>query len=1396
MSPDVPRPRTHPRAGIVRRIAAVIAVVGVALAAVVAVPTAALAAPNGAIVVGNVTIAPADTQATVGDRLTVSGDWDATEASPHAGDTFTIGLPAEFAFPESIPFSLLGNDTDGNPVVWGNCLTDPDTGIATCELTDAVTAAPELVKGTWQFEVQAVRDTTATAVEFALNARPVMVNLPGGGGIDDGIELPGTVSKTGWMNENNWSMTWVLDVPGANLVAAGDAIAHITDTLGAGHVLCEATGFTVQTVRGSTVVDVTSIATLDGAAGDTSFDITLDGPFQSNVTYRISYQTCTPDGQIDPQGTTYDNSAQVEGWGESGLGVGQIANRAWQTTLDKSGSVLGGTERNGKIAWTVVIPGDQLLNKSGFTFAETLGAGHQLCTDTVSGIQVTERYGPSNQLQQNITGKLDAATVSSSPQAFTIRFDISDPDFEFKASDYRYVVTYSTCVTSEELPDGGTQYANSVDVDGVAATSEATVPARNQGKNGRINGAVTTIDGVEHMPQTTLDWSVVIPGRMIENIDNVLTLTDTLSASQTVCEAGDPSDGLASRLNLRVQARDQIQNGGLATVNLTGSTGVSVAGDEITFAIDSTDLPIPTGISDGFSREYEYVLTYTTCTTSGGMDAPGTSYSNDIVGDGVSFASRITQNNSGSGTGQGVTRGSVSIDKTLAETPGAGFVPADAEFTVHVKEIDPTDTVRNEYDLQVPLDGAPVSGLNARGTGWKVELTEPTFPSIPGVAFGTPTFASGPGVTVSADGTVAVASVDPGTNIQVGLANEALLGSAAVVKQLEGGAADLVDADRTYQVTAVIDTSALGSDFPAQANRVIDVTTGVPVVLPNLPVGATVRFSELRPTDDDTLTWAAPVITPASVVITAAHTVTPAAITVTNTVERTVGTFSLVKTVTGAQADNPAVPDSVTVTASWTQNSVPATKTLTVPTDGTRVPLGENLLIGTQVTLTETPLADGSSIAWGAPTWSGTGVALDGQSAVVTIGRNAEASVSLENHATTSTAGISLIKGIGGEAAAEVDPSTEFPVTATWVDGDGAPQSRDLLINAVEPTPLGVDLPAGTVVTLTEGTRPAFSTVVWGSIAISGSGVEDAGDGSATVTVSEQQSDQVLVTVVNEATWAPGSFSVSKSVLGIRGDHPDVPDAVTVLASWSVGDDVRSSELSVPTDGTAVTFPEELPHGTEVTLSEIALDDTVQFTWATPEWTGARVAADGDGTAVVTIGAANTAAVTLVNTAVARLGSVTLTKSVSGAGAGAAEGTQYPVTISWTDLLGDEQTRDAQLTAGTPVQIADLPLGTALHITEESAALPDRVRWIAAHWTSADENVAVSTETDSAEATVTVTGETGAQAALALENELALDPALPVTGGNGLVLGLLGGGAALLILAGGILMRARRHARG
>ena len=1370
------------------------ALLALPLMSTVFAPVVASAAPNLDIVVSDVELTTEEGgPLTVGDVLVVTGSWDASNADPKAGDTFTIGLPKELGFEQGIIFPLAG---DG--YTWANCVTNPANGVAECTLTDEVTDKPEQVKGTFEFEVEAVLVTTETEVEFDLNGEPVMVDLPGDGGIGDGIEIPDEWNKSGEMNSNNWSMTWTIDLPGSHM--QGHDVVNIADSLGEGHALCEPAAVKVEMVRGNSKTDVSDIAEVIPEAGSNDFTIKLTAPepdgFDPNHTYRIVYETCTPDGRIDPVDTEYTNEATVDIWGDDSSGIIGVNPEPWHGDLTKWGSVLGGGERNGKIAWTVTVPGDQLFEQDGFKFTETLGEGHEFCAQPVD-IKITERYGPSNQLQSDVTGEFSRTDISSNAQDFEIDFDISDDsDFTFKKSDYRYVITYTTCVTQDGLPAGGTEYTNEVSVNGVVAGWTADVPGRSEGKSGAINSQPVTIDGTEHFPQTTLNWNVRVPGERLGEIDSDLIVTDKLEGAHMVCAPGDEAGGLASQLNLRVLAIDQINNGGLSQVDLTESVVITHENGVLKFSVPQPMLPLPDGSeATGFSAEYQYVFSYTTCTESGGMDAPGTTYSNSASVAGMTWSESVTQENRGSGTGTGVTRGSIAIAKALDEqSAGADLVADDTVFTVHVKEFAPGDVFVTEYDLEVPLNGDFINGMNPRGNGWTVELSEPEFPNVPGVTFGTPIFeVTESGDSVSSDSSIRV-PLTPDTNIQVVVTNSAELGALEVNKTIDGAAAELVDGDQEFAITAKIDVSDLDG-VPAQEDREFTVTAAEPFVLDNLPIGATVSFSETLPADDDVLTWGDAVITPESIVVTAEHATEPGVIAVQNHVERTVGTFTLAKEVVGDQADNPAVPAEVTVEATWNEEGETGSKTLTLPADGSSVPLGEDLLIGTEVRLTETPLTDGSSIAWGAPVWSGTGVTTDGETAVVTIGRDAEASVLLQNHAATSTAGLSFLKGISGEAADEVDSVTEFPITVTWTDAEGTLQTRELNINAEGPISLDEEIPAGTEVTITEGDSPNIDTVAWGSITISGSDVEDNSDGSATVVVSDLQNDVTLVTVTNEATWAPGTFSLSKEITGVLLDNPDVPDAVEVTATWLDVEGVeQAKQLELPTDGSPVAFGEKLPYLTEVTLSETPLEGSASFTWDAPTWSGDNVVAGEADSAVVTIAAGEEISVSLTNNATAILGSLDLTKALSGSGSDLVPAnTSFPVIATWTDLLGNEQRAEVDLKVGAVRTIENLPFGVEVLLTEQEADLPDVVRWNGAAWETEDETVALQIHEDSAQASVIVTAESGSEVALSLTNDVddttPDTPWLPRTGAEILTAIAVG---LLLVLAGVGLFRARR----
>lgn len=152
-------------------------------------------------------------------------------------------------------------------------------------------------------------------------------------------------------------------------------------------------------------------------------------------------------------------------------------------------------------------------------------------------------------------------------------------------------------------------------------------------------------------------------------------------------------------------------------------------------------------------------------------------------------------------------------------------------------------------------------------------------------------------------------------------------------------------------------------------------------------------------------------------------------------------------------------------------------------------------------------------------------------------------------------------------------------------------------------------------------------------------------------------------------------------------------------------------------------------------------------------------------------------------------------KSLSGDGAALVPvDTVFPVTATWTDLLGDEQQVALELKAGTPTVLEDLPLGTEVTLTEDAAAdLPANAKWLGGTWTNATQNVAIDGE--GSEVAVTVADDPGTAAEVALNNEFEKIPDLATTGGGfisggviALVVLLIGGGALL------IFTRRKQHA--
>lgn len=205
-------------------------------ASLVAINTPAMAEPNPGIVVDGELSWTGEGQVELGDTLSFAGTWDAINAAPAPGDTFYIGLPDELGFDQALPFDLQGVEGNGNPVVWGSCLTNPGAGEVLCTLSDEVANWDE-IHGSFELEVTAQQTTIEDEVLFDFNGQDGWVEVPGDGGIGDGIEIDDEVTKSGHMRDNRWEMGWQIEIPGSLLASSDDSPVQVLETLSDNHAL-------------------------------------------------------------------------------------------------------------------------------------------------------------------------------------------------------------------------------------------------------------------------------------------------------------------------------------------------------------------------------------------------------------------------------------------------------------------------------------------------------------------------------------------------------------------------------------------------------------------------------------------------------------------------------------------------------------------------------------------------------------------------------------------------------------------------------------------------------------------------------------------------------------------------------------------------------------------------------------------------------------------------------------------------------------------------------------------------------------------------------------------------------------------------------------------------------
>ncbi|WP_287165295.1 DUF5979 domain-containing protein [Rhodococcus sp. (in: high G+C Gram-positive bacteria)] len=1323
-------------------------------------------------------------QITVGDSVEVKGTWDASNAAPQPGDQFTIQFPDELKLDANPTIPLEGDDG----TVWGTCALVAATNLMTCVLSDAVTDRPDEVKGDFFVYTKAVGYTTSETVDFTINDTVTPVDLPGSGGISDGRAI-GEATKSGKLADNKQAVRWTIDIPGADLAAldaAGTGSATLSDALSANMKLCEDGRVNAKLLAGrpGDLAEVPGVvAVTQSAAGEpVSIVINNGAPFANDKLYRVEYTSCTTSGVVDlptegDESVVYDNSVTIGGNTVDAVGVGQT----WRpkTGPEKSGN-LDRDKRYMEAAWTILIPGNIIADSpdSTVTIAETLGGLHSVCE---SGLQLKiERAhrlpapDGSGYASTDVTGEFDIVhSATAGATDFTVTITPKDAD-TIDPKQY-YYVKYRTCLTGDKVPDSTDTFTNTATVNSTPVNATTKGPDFTGKKTGKINTEPKDVAGEKQPAGTTLDWNVEIPGHHLENLTDRAVITDTFSDTMTVCEV---SNDLKKNLNLKVISRDFLGNNGVhAEHDLTATTTVTRTANGI-------DVTLPKDAGD-YNRETRYYINYTLCTTSGGLDQRGTEYSNTLAYEGgPNLSSNVKQEWGGGGTGQGVSRGSFSLLKQI-DSASEKF-PEGTEFTVKVEEFAPgqnpaTDAPYSTYNIKVKADGTPVSGVNARGTGWQVRLSEIDLPTVDGVYFEQGTFREAPGVVLNGDRTQALVTITPKSNVEVKLVNTASLGSVKITKTVIGDGMGGLTGNEAFVINAGI---TYGDDNAGAESRQFTLKAGQFFELKALPIGAKVTFTEVKPLNTDRVTWSEPVINPKTLTIgtdAAANTVS-----VTNEATITQGTFELSKKLTGPQAFNKAVPKTFDVIATWLDaDDNPQSKTLTLPADGTAVPYGQNLPGGTKVTLTETVPEDGNGLAWGVPAYSGNvTIGVDG-AAVVTVGKDL-GKVELTNFVDTNDGTLRIAKQVSGEAAGGIGDDVEFTVEARWRDGVDY-STESLIVKQGQTTPLGVDLPVGTEVTFTETGRPDVAGVEWGTISW---GTDPTGeswlitgaDGTATGIVSDDPTDGRLITLSNEALWKFGSVGFTKFILDgddrIPATEADLPDG----AEFEIRIDGIDPALPAGTDFPAVgetitlgagndfswTSGEVVPRGTVITFSEVDPNPLPGIDWARPYY---YVAADGGEPGyrnTVQVVAGEEAVVEIHNRPIPTT-DVDIDKIVTGPKGSQVTkdgSTTFQVTATWTDVddsarscvldvrPGASVTPTAQCDAAVIDGRVQFPLGTEITFVETGAHTDvSNVNWEDVKWSVKDGSADVVTiDGEPTGVTVVLTGDANKPVVLGLEN--------------------------------------------
>ncbi len=284
------------------------------------------------------------------------------------------------------------------------------------------------------------------------------------------------------------------------------------------------------------------------------------------------------------------------------------------------------------------------------------------------------------------------------------------------------------------------------------------------------------------------------------------------------------------------------------------------------------------------------------------------------------------------------------------------------------------------------------------------------------------------------------------------------------------------------------------------------------------------------------------------------------------------------------------------------------------------------LPLGTTVTITELePSGTPPDVRWDDVTWSGDGLTVNPSGTVsFDIGNGTSPQFSVTNHATKLTGTFILAKKVGGDyhLFSPAVIGTTYTVTASWPAGPGL-KAGSVTVTLDQENAFraesGVELPTGTVVTLSEGTEsgagPSVNWVDQGWAADEGLTVNP--DGTASFVVGDSTDETTAeFAAVDVADKLTGSISLTKQVTGPGA--ASLPPGTTFTVDYTYeGLGLKGPGIVTLVNGQTVSVS-GVPTGTTVTLTEVVPSDT-SIVWGTPIF----VLPDGStstGSVTVTVG--------------------------------------------------------------------------------------------------------------------------------------------------------------------------------